>query len=195
MGKIYMVRHGQSADNEAGIFGGRKDSGLTELGRKQARKVAEKLLNDDIGIIYSSPLRRAFDTARIIADRIGIKNVVADEKLMERDFGILSGRPYSDLDKYANGFFKVGDFRYFLKAEGAEEYPVLLERGRMVAEELKTKHSDHNILIVTHGDIGQMIRAAYYGWSWEEGLHAPNLSNTDVFELTEAKLSYKKDAN
>lgn len=47
------------------------------------------------------------------------------------------------------------------------------------------RHPGDNILLVTHGDIGKIIRAAFYGWSWEEGLKTPYFDNTDVIELSE----------
>jgi len=192
MGKIYLVRHGQSEDNAAGVLGGRRDSSLTRLGREQAERVAEGLRAEKIDLIYASPLKRSLDTARIIAGRLGIEDMKIDDNLMERDFGILSGKPYAETGKYATGVIRVGPVEYFLHAEGAEEFPALLLRAREVLAEVREKHADDNVLLVTHSDLGKMIRAAYYGWTWEEGLRDSIFSNTDVFELTEDRLVYKK---
>lgn len=192
MGKIYLVRHGQSEDNAAGVLGGRRDSSLTGLGREQAQRVAEELAAVGIDLIYASPLKRSLETARIIADRLGVEDLEIDDRLMERDFGILSGKPYADTKKYAADIVRVGAVEYFLHAEGAEEFPDLLSRAQEVLEEVKEKHAGEDVLLVTHSDLGKMIRAAYYGWTWEEGLRDSVFSNTDVFELTEDRLVYKK---
>jgi broad specificity phosphatase PhoE len=192
MGKIYMVRHGQSEDNAAGILGGRRDSALTELGRKQADHIALELVGKGIDAIYSSPLKRAHDTASIIAGRLGIADIKTDARLVERDFGVLTGHPYSDVEKMAKEIVFVNGIGYFLDAPGAETFPMLLVRAKEITGELKVESRDKDILIVAHSDLGKMIRAAYQGWDWEEGLRSPNIGNSDAFELTENRLIYKK---
>lgn len=186
MNKIFLVRHGQDTDNAAGILNGRRDTELTGLGRQQAKQVAEKLRDNGIQIIYASPLRRAYETARIIAEKLGIDEVIVDEHLIEREFGILTGKLLVDIPKYTDKILPADRVNYFLEVEGAEDFPTLLKRGKKILQEIKQRHPDNkNILIVTHGDIGKMIRAAYHGWSWDEGLKTPHFANTGVLELSE----------
>lgn len=185
MGKIFLVRHGQDTDNEVAILNGRRDTELTELGREQAKQVAEKLKDNNVQVIYSSPLKRAYDTARIIAAELGINDVVANEQLIERDFGILTGKLVSDILKYTDKIITSDGINYFLEAEGAENFSALLERGRKILEEISQRHPNDNVLIVTHGDIGKMIRAAYHNWTWEQGLKTPYFDNTGILELSE----------
>ena len=184
MSKIFLVRHGQDEDNANKILNGRRDASLTELGRQQAKAVAAKLEDNNIQIIYSSPLKRAYETARIVAEDLDIDEVVVDEHLIERDFGILTGKPVADIPKYTDKII-VGDrVNYFLEVEGAEDFPSLYKRGQRILEEIQQRHPDNNVLIVTHGDIGKMIRAAYHSWNWEDGLETPYFDNTGVLELT-----------
>lgn len=186
MNKIFLVRHGQDTDNVAGILNGRRDTELTELGRKQAMQVAEKLRDNDVQIIYASPLKRAYETARIIATELGVDEVIADEHLIERDFGVLTGKPVSDIPKYTNKILATDRVNYFLEVEGEEDFPAPLMRGKKILDEIRQRHPDKSILIVTHGDIGKMIRAAYHGWTWEDGLiKTPHFDNTGVLELSE----------
>ena len=187
MSKIFLVRHGQDTDNEAGILNGRRDTQLTDLGGEQAKKIAEKLRDNGIEIIYASPLKRAYETARIIAEELKIDEVIADEHLVEREFGILTGKPVSDIPKYSTKILPAEKINYFLEAEGAEDFPMLLERGRKILSEIRQRHPSQNVLIVTHGDIGKMIRAAYHQWTWEEGLRTPYFDNTGVLELSDKK--------
>lgn len=187
MTKIFLVRHGQDEDNANGILNGRRDASLTNLGREQAKIVADKLKDNEIQIIYSSPLKRAHETARIIAREIGLDGVTSDEHLMEREFGILTGKPVTDIPKYSHKTLQTDRVLYFLEAEGAEDFPTLYDRGKKIIEEIIARHQNENVLIVTHGDIGKMIRAAYHGWSWEEGLKTPYFDNTGVLELEVGK--------
>ena len=185
MSKIFLVRHGQDTDNVSGILNGRRDTELTKLGCEQAKKVSEKLKYNAIQIIYTSPLKRAYETARIIATELKIDEVIADEHLMEREFGILTGKPISDIPKYTDKILLTDKVNYFLEVEGAEDFPLLLERAKKILNEVRQRHLNQNILIVTHGDIGKMIRAAYHNWTWEEGLKTPYFDNTGVLELSE----------
>ena len=71
-----------------------------------------------------------------------------------------------------------------IEVDGAESFPALYSRAQKFLEALQTRHPNDIILIVTHGDIGKMIRAAYYELSWKEGLQTPYFDNTDILELT-----------
>lgn len=184
MSKIFLVRHGQDMDNAAGILNGRRDMELTELGREQAKKVAEKLRDNKVQIIYSSPLKRAYETARIIGTVLGVDEIITGEHLIEREFGILTGKPVSDIPKYTDKILPTDRVNYFLEVKGAENFSTLLERGRKVLQEITQRYPNKNILIVTHGDIGKMIRAAYHQWTWEQGLKTPYFDNTGVLELS-----------
>ena len=183
MNKIFLMRHGQDEDNLAGILNGRRDSPLTELGRQQAKIAAEKLKGNKIDIIYTSPLKRAYETARIVAGVLGVDEVILDQHLIERDFGILTGKPFADIKKYS----KKNLGTYFLEVEGAETFSDLLERGKKALAEIQERHKDKNILIVCHGDIGKMIRAAYHNLDWETSLKTLYFHNTQVLELSEKK--------
>ena len=85
MSKIYIVRHGQDEDNANGLLNGHRDKELTALGRQQAKVIAGKLKGDGIDVIYTSPLKRAYETAEIIAKELQIDQVIRDENLKERD--------------------------------------------------------------------------------------------------------------
>lgn len=187
MGKIFIVRHGQDEDNAKLILNGRRDKPLTDLGRQQAKIVSNKLKDHSIDIIYSSPLKRAFETAQIIAKELGIKDVISYDDIIERDFGILTGKPLADIPKYATKILHTDRVDYFLEAEGAENFSSVYNRGKKVLEGINKKHAGETVLIVAHGDIGKMIRAVFHGWTWEEELKTPYFDNTGILELAEQK--------
>ena len=183
MNQLFLVRHGQDTDNATHILNGRRNTELTDLGREQAYQVATKLKDKNISVIYSSPLKRTFETASIIAKELGINEVIKIDDLIEREFGILTGKPLSDITKYSKKNLLIDGVTYFLEVDGAEDFPALLERGKKVLAEIQARSLDKNILIVTHGDISKMIRAAYNNWTWEQGLQTPYLDNTGIIEL------------
>src|SRR3990167_4197057 len=91
--KIYLARHGQDEDNAKGLLNGRRDESLTELGMAQAKELAEKIKSKDIhfDIIYTSPLKRTKQTAKIIAEVLNSERPITLKELLERDFGIMAG--------------------------------------------------------------------------------------------------------
>lgn len=183
MGKIYLVRHGQSEDNANDIFGGHHDSILTQKGRDQAQEVAEKLKNYALDVIYSSPLKRASETAEIIAKQLG-KEFSVEPGLIERNFGVLTGKPEADLDKYDTPLLESDGVKYFLEIPEAEDFPNLYYRAKQTLQAIKARHPSENVLLVTHGDFGKMLRAAHEGWGWQEGLQTPYFANAEVIELS-----------
>lgn len=185
-GKLFLVRHGQDQDNAAGLLNGHRDTELTELGREQARQVAPKLRGRGIQVIYASPLKRAHETALIINETLGVE-LILDTLVMERDFGILTGQPVVDIPKFTDHILKMDHVNYFLEVEGAEDFPTLLRRAHTVVREIRRRHPAQNVLIVTHGDIGKMIRAAYHGWTWEQGLRTKYFGNAAMLELTDGE--------
>ncbi|MFW5887967.1 MAG: histidine phosphatase family protein [Bacteriovoracia bacterium] len=182
MNTIYLIRHGQDKDNAKGILNGHRNTQLTQKGEEQARTLAKKLKDYDIDILISSPLDRALRTAKIIGDNIEVK-VTIDELLIERDFGILTGKHVTDITEYASEVLETDRVTYFLKVEGAEDFSELYERARAFLKKINNLYTDKNIAIVTHGDIGKMIRASFHNWSWEKGLKTPYFDNTEILTL------------
>ena len=176
--KIFLIRHGQDEDNAEGILNGRRDTTLTQFGRQQAYMVAQKLKDRGINVIYTSPLARSYQTAKIIADVIAVDEVIADQHLIERDFGILTGKPVADIPHYADKIIISDKVNYFLDVDSAEGFPVLYDRAQKILSEIQQRHRDDVVLIVTHGDIGKMVRGVYCGWSWERSLQTPYFDTT-----------------
>ncbi len=93
---ITFVRHGETAANRAGLALGRADPSLTDLGRRQAQALADRLRATDVERVLSSPLRRARETAALIAAGLGC-GVEVDDRLVEMDYGEWDQRSFGDL--------------------------------------------------------------------------------------------------
>ncbi|MFA6194692.1 MAG: histidine phosphatase family protein [Patescibacteria group bacterium] len=185
--KIYLARHGQDFDNADGILNGHRDEPLTVLGRKQAGELSKKIKEAGIRFdkIYSAPLKRTYQTAEIIADALTIDRPELLEELIERDFGVMTGRPVKDIESMcAPDIIKTEAVTYFLSPEGAETFPQLLKRGCVILDKINITHSDGNILLVTSGDIGKMIYAVYYNLDWKKTLSLFNFGQSDLLLLS-----------
>ena len=94
--KLYITRHGQASRNAENRILGRTDDILSEIGKAQAAELAERMKDIEIDMIFSSPLRRAKDTALAVAGAKGME-IIVDDRLIETDFGDFEGQPrYSE---------------------------------------------------------------------------------------------------
>jgi len=102
--QLFLVRHGETLQNVAGIAQGWNDSELSDKGRRQVRALAERLANHAPTAIYSSPLGRALSTAQTIAEITGLEVQTLDD-LREMNYGAWEGQSFlevrrNDLDLY-----------------------------------------------------------------------------------------------
>ena len=184
--KIYLARHGQDQDNAEGILNGQRDRALTDIGLQQAHQIADKMKEANLHFdrIYSSPLQRAFKTAEVISQTLGLAAPLKLDTLIERDFGVMTGKPLKDIEKLcAPDILKTEVITYFLSPQGAETFPQLLERAQKVLDFVNSL--DGNILLVAHGDIGKMIYAAYYNLNWLDILKMFHFGNSELLLLSQ----------
>lgn len=184
--KIYLVRHGQDEDNANGILNGHRDMPLTTLGIEQAKVLAQKVkdLNLDIQKAFSSPLQRAYRTAENITDLLNMGKPEKLDLLIERDFGIMSGKLTKDIEKLcAPDIIKTNTITYFLSPEKSETFPQLLKRGKKILDWISKNCTEERILLVTHGDIGKMVYAHFYGLEWKDVLTDFHFGNSEVLLL------------
>lgn len=83
---VYLARHGQTPLNESGVLRGRADPPLDDAGQGQARRLGAPLGIQKPSIVVASPLLRAVQTARPVADRVGL-DAMTYERLDDRDLG------------------------------------------------------------------------------------------------------------
>jgi uncharacterized phosphatase len=146
MKKLYFIRHGLSEMNKSGHFAGTIDTPLAAEGRAQAKAAGEKAKNLSIDLIISSPLGRALETAKIIAEEIGypISKIIASDLIIERHWGDLEGTPH----------IQVGDLDEIPNAETSTQ---LLNRAEKALRYLEGLEAE-NILVVSHGTFGRALR-------------------------------------
>ena len=146
MQHLYFVRHGLSVMNKKGIFSGRTETPLADEGVHQSILAGQYAVNLGIDCIVSSPMKRAIDTATIIANEIGypVDKIIVSDLFMERAFGILEGQtyqPHMDLEHI----------------EGVETAELIVERAKTGVDYLQSLEAT-TILVVSHGAIGRALR-------------------------------------
>ncbi|MFA5014866.1 MAG: histidine phosphatase family protein [Actinomycetota bacterium] len=152
--KFFLIRHGQTLWNEQGRYQGNYDTGLTGLGICQAKSAAKYLSRVKLSNIYSSPLKRAVDTANIIGKSKDLK-VIVREGLKEIYFGKWEGMKFNDIN---NEFHD--DYQRWLKdpynncPTGGESFKKVQERAVAEIDNMIGKNEDKSsIAVITHGGI------------------------------------------
>lgn len=155
MNRIYFVRHGEGVDNVERKFSCRKtDRPLTERGRLQARETGEYLAGKRIDGIYCSTMKRAHETARIIAERLGMEPNVLEE-FRELNIGDLDGRDFS-AEGWQTYHRVVGEWFAGKKRStfpGGEDYLTAWERTRHGLEQMLAGRASQTLVLVGHSGI------------------------------------------
>ena len=161
---------------------------LTAIGIKQAQEASEKIKQSGIAfdLVFASPLQRVFKTAEIICSTLHINPPIAEEILIERDFGVMTGQPVTSiLERCLPDVLQTDHINFFLHPEGSESFPDLMKRARVLIDRLDAEYENKNILLATHGDMGQMIYAQYYHLDWENVLKSFHFGNSELLLLSE----------
>ena len=140
---IYVIRHGRTEMNSRRVLQGRSDHPLDEAGVEQAAQAAELLAGVRFDVVYTSPLVRAVQTARIVAP--GSEPLV-DERLIEMDYGPYEGMSLASPAPEVAAFFR--DFAHVPAPDGMEQLgDVVARAGRFVEDRCRTAG---NVLVSTH---------------------------------------------
>ena len=155
MTEILLARHGETDWNRDNRFQGHADPPLNEIGRGQAEELAATLAHEPIAAVYSSPLRRALETAETVAARHELAPITV-EALREVDVGSWQGLTRAQVEtRFPEQFRRWLD--YGPGWEDGETHEQMGERVLAALRELTHLHPDERILVVTHGG---PIRAA-----------------------------------
>jgi broad specificity phosphatase PhoE len=153
---ILLARHGETDWNRENRFQGHADPPLNETGRAQAAELAAALGNEPLAAVYSSPLRRAFETAQIVGAPHGLEPVPVDA-LREVDVGSWQGLTRAEIEeRFPEQFARWLDYEQGW--EDGESYDEMGQRVLAALLQLAAAHEGQRILAVSHGG---PVRAAY----------------------------------
>jgi 2,3-bisphosphoglycerate-dependent phosphoglycerate mutase len=149
---IYIIRHGESLFNRENRIQGQTDIALSPFGEQQALAIAEYFRPGDLDAILSSPLQRAYQTARPLGERLNLELQTLDD-LKEIHAGIFSGLLWSEIE---NRFpqYSVGwnNMEYDFVIPDGESRRQLQERGMRAFEQI-TRMPYERVAVVAHGGV------------------------------------------
>jgi broad specificity phosphatase PhoE len=147
---ILLLRHGQTTANVEGVFRGRLDLELDDTGRLQAEALAGAVAERGATAVYTSPMKRAMQTAEPIAQRLGVKPFVS-EALIDVDFGEWEGKHHTKVAEeypeiYATWAVRPADVTF----PGGESLELVRERVVRGLDEIVHRYEGNTVALVTH---------------------------------------------
>jgi probable phosphoglycerate mutase len=150
--RLLLIRHGRSTWNAAGRVQGLADPPLDDLGIEQANRIAERLKDQPIAAIYSSPLQRARSTAEIIGQKFPAISIVPDDRLKEIDVGVMTGLVWDEIAaQYPDFASRWHEEGWAATIEGGETQVAFRERVAAVMHMIVDQHADQTVAVVAHG--------------------------------------------
>lgn len=181
---IYLVRHGESEANIQKRYSGITDVDLSPKGRLQAAMAGQNLVPEKISHVYSSPLKRARDTAEIICNEINFdeNKIITECCLIEVNFGIFENMTWDEIIlNYREESEKWTCNPHKYKFPEGEGYDDIIKRISVFIDNVPD-----NSLIVTHFGVMQSI-LLYLGIADEMNLWDFMISNCDIMVLNHNK--------
>jgi len=196
MTRLILIRHGETDWNVEGRYQGQADPPLNEHGREQAQKLAADLRDAGLDILYSSPLRRARETAQALEGCLGL-SVRFDGRLMEVSQGDWEGRRRGRIEQLYPELLRRWEVDpWSASPPGGETLLEVQARVNAALDEILARHPGRCVGVVTHRLPIMLIKLRYRGLSSEaaQTLHLPNAyweeipitdtGSTDRFALT-----------
>lgn len=151
MTRLLLVRHGETIWNHTSRYQGHTDIELSETGREQARSLAKRLKTEKVKAVYSSDLKRAFETASILASPHNLP-VKATKELREINFGDWEGLTYQEImEEYRELASEWYQHPGKIRIPGGETFTDVKERAYNTILELARQNDPGTIIVVAHG--------------------------------------------
>ncbi len=151
MTTLYLVRHGQTDWNVLGRYQGHTDLPLNAVGQAQAQALARQLTGNPLAAIYSSDLRRARETAEVLAEALGLA-VQPDPRLREMNLGAWEGQTVAEIvQRYPEAWAARTRDPLHARAPGGESVVEVAGRVTAAAESIAAVHPASQVLVVAHG--------------------------------------------
>jgi len=170
--RVCVARHGETDWNIEGILQGWLDVPMNQRGRAQAREFADAFADCGFTRVYTSPLRRALESAEIIADRLGLPSPVCHDGLKERNFGVIQGIPKAELAELnpalLQHILKRDPASSFEQGESMDEFATrVLDAAMSIGDE----NAGGCVLVITHGWVMDVVTRCVRGLPRSAILH------------------------
>ncbi len=156
--EVVLVRHGETEWSRTGKHTGRTDVPLSETGRRQAEAVGAALRGRQFALVLTSPLQRAAETCRLA----GFRDAVAEDDLMEWDYGAYEGRTTPEIREERPG--------WTLWRDGVREGESAAEVGARVDRVIeRVRATEGDVVLFAHGHVLRVLTARWLGLDPAEG--------------------------
>jgi broad specificity phosphatase PhoE len=195
MTRIYLVRHGETDWNRLGLYQGTSDVPLNETGRGQAAALAKRLRAVQFDAIYTSPLRRARDTAEAVSQGRSLEPIELPE-LRELSYGLWQGRGSEPRGRCDAGLEWRWRFApWSVRFPGGETLAEVEARAAAALRRIRAAHPEGTVLVCGHGHLNRVLLIHALGWPrerfWE--IDQPN-GECQVLEADESGVSLREAA-
>ncbi|MBI4280925.1 class I tRNA ligase family protein, partial [Candidatus Uhrbacteria bacterium] len=181
--RYFIMRHGESENNVAGIVTQNGESHLTELGKKQVQAAIQELKRQgSLDLIVASPVLRTQETAALISKALNIP-IVTDERIREVELGSFEGKTAAEYNAWWTKSLERTLDRFDTASKGAETLRDLTRRLVDFLKDIDRQYQGKRILMVSHGDPLWVLEGAVRGLSKEGILAFGNTSYIKKGEL------------
>lgn len=188
---VCIVRHGETDWNTAGILQGWLDVPINEQGRQQAHELAQRYAGAGFACVFTSPLRRAGETAQIVAAGLGLAPPQGHEGLKERHFGAVQGVPKAELGELnpvlLQQILKRNPACDFELGESMDDFA---DRVLGALMHIGGRHPGRRVLAITHGWVMDVVTRHIRGLPRGAILNMKRRNGEDVWvEATAASIA------
>ena len=163
LSRIWLIRHGEPETDAQGRCYGRLDWGLSDRGKVQAQMAAQALSGEPLAAIYSSPRRRARQSAEFLGKAKDLPVTIL-EGLCEIDFGDFEGLTYEEIEKqYPDQYKRWMTRPTEIHFPGGESFVQMQTRVLATTTKLCQRHQGESIAIISHGGVNRIILAEALG--------------------------------
>lgn len=180
--RLLLVRHGESEWNALGRLQGQADPELSKLGRRQAAHMAARLVDEQVDAVVSSDLQRAMDTARALADAVGLA-IVPREDLREVDLGSWTGASRDELERDNPDAWRRWRIEGIEGWEHGERYDQAMVRVGGAIEAIAEQYRDKTVVAVTHGGCIRLATCLLLGMPASELGRIMSIGNASITEF------------
>ena len=162
--RIFLVRHGATTLSSEDRFAGATDVPLSETGREQVRRLAERLADDDLTAIFASPMGRTVETARILAEPHGLEVQIRDG-LREMSHGRWEQKTRHEVDcEFPEEAAAWEEDPYTFAPVGGESGLAVTARALPVLMEIVRENQGGNVLIASHKATIRLLLSSLLGF-------------------------------
>ena len=162
--RLYMIRHGATLLSAEDRFAGAVDVELSDEGKFQAGRLAERLADEAIAAVYCSPLKRTVQTASILAVPHDLP-LMHQDGLREIDHGRWEGMRRADVEaQFPDEYAAWEEDPFAFAPQGGEAGVNVIARALPVIREIVLRHRGHNVLVVSHKATLRLIISSLLGF-------------------------------